>query len=98
MPKTAVDPFFATNEEPITAGRSAAAIVPSDTADLPHVTSSIYVGGAGNLVVLMADPGSIDSATVTFTAVPVGTVLQIQARRVMATGTTATNLVAIWSQ
>src|SRR5262245_39972441 len=94
--KTATDPFFGTNNEPIQAGRNAAAVTPSDTADLVHVTSAIYVGAAGNLTVVMANERS-DASTVTFAAVPVGTVLQLQVRRIMLTGTTANNIVAIWS-
>ena len=33
---------------------------------------------------------------VTFTAVPVGTFVPVQVLRVFATGTTATNIVALW--
>jgi hypothetical protein len=34
--------------------------------------------------------------TVTFTAVPQGVMLAIRASRVLATGTTAANLVGVW--
>ena len=71
---------------------NAAAITPSDTTDLAVVTRGVYVGGAGNITVNMADTG----AAVLFTAVPVGTILPIAISRVKATGTTATALVAIW--
>lgn len=65
------------------------AIVPSDTVNLPVPVDSIYVGGAGNITVLMPD-----GTTVLYTALPVGTQLRVpQPVRVMSTGTTATLLV-----
>lgn len=67
------------------------AIVPSDTAPLPFATKAIYVGGAGNLAVLAVE----DTAPVTLAGIPAGTVIRIRAASVLATGTTATNLVAL---
>ena len=72
--------------------RNAFAIVPSDTASLKKVTRSIYVGGVGDISVILAD----ESAAVTFVAVPVGTLLPIRAKLVRASGTTATSLVGLW--
>lgn len=74
------------------------AITTSDTADLPRytrtgqLTDAIYVGGAGNIVVVQAD-----NTTVTLTAAIVGQMYPVAARRINATLTTATNLVA-WYQ
>ena len=70
--------------------REAVAITTSNTDDIA-TTMAIYVGGAGNLKVDMKGGN-----TVTFTAVPVGTVLEIKATRVYATGTTATNLLGLY--
>jgi len=70
-----------------------AAVTPSDTAgsgDLVYVSRAIYVGGAGNLIAI-----TTQDTEVTFTAVPVGTVLSIRAKRIKATGTTATNIVSL---
>lgn len=67
---------------------TAQAITTSDTA--PNVFTRIYVGGAGNLKVT-TESGNV----VTFSAVPVGTVLPIRTSLVWATGTTATNLVGL---
>lgn len=65
-------------------------ITPSDTAPISGGASrGIYVGGAGDLVV--GTPG----APVTLKAVPTGSILPIQTNFVMATGTTATNIVAL---
>jgi len=68
----------------------AAAVTPSDTANL-KAESIIYVGGAGNLAII-----TIEGETVTFLGMTAGTVLPVWTYRVMATNTTATNLVAIW--
>lgn len=72
------------------AAHSAAAITPSDSADIP-VTRALYVGVTGNIAVRMAD----DENDITFTNVPVG-VFPIQALRVLSTGTTATELIALY--
>lgn len=69
---------------------NAAAVVPADAVDLSDVTRAVYVGGAGNLLCTI---GGVD---VTFSAVPVGTVLRIRTSRIKATGTTASLMVALW--
>lgn len=69
----------------------AAAVTPSDTTDLATSSRFLYVGGAGDVIVT-----TTGGETVTFKAVPVGTVLPVRASRVLATGTTATNLVSMW--
>lgn len=64
------------------------------TSDSTRVTCrAIYVGGAGNIAV---SPDGSTAATV-FTAVPVGSILQValEQGRIMATSTTATLLVAL---
>lgn len=69
----------------------AEAVTPSDTvAFTKGLCRAIYVGGAGNVTVVM------DGVATLFTAVPVGTILPVQATRVDATGTTATALVALF--
>ena len=70
---------------------NAVAIVKDDVAYLPFFTRAIYVGGAGDIAVLMKG----DSNPVTFKAVPAGTVLKVRAAQVLSTGTTATNLVGL---
>lgn len=69
----------------------AVAITPHDTNTIEN-TRGIYVGGAGNVTLKFAD----SAAAVTLVAVPVGTFLPVQAVMVLATGTTATNLVALY--
>lgn len=67
------------------------AITPSDTTDLPVGVRAVWVGGAGAISVILAD----DANPITLSAVPAGTLLPIMARRVRATGTTATLLVGL---
>ena len=69
----------------------ARAILPSDTSDLPQVTRALYVGGDGDLAVVMR--GGED---VTFADVSGGTLLPIRVSRVLAAGTTATGIVGLW--
>jgi hypothetical protein len=67
------------------------AITPSDSTNLSPPTRYLYVGGAGDLAVKALD----DTAAVTLKAVPVGTLIPVRAVRVMATNTTATNIVGL---
>lgn len=71
--------------------QNAAAVTPSDGADLATASRGLYVGGAGDVSIV-----TVGGATVTFAAVPGGTILPVRAARVRATGTTATNLIAMW--
>lgn len=66
-------------------------ITPSNTVVLPHDTRAIYVGGAGNLNVTLANGTGVQ-----FQAVPVGTILPIAAKYVAAVGTTATYLIGLY--
>lgn len=53
---------------------------------------ALYVGSAGNVAITAMG----DIAAVTLSAVPAGTLLPIACKLVMATNTTATNLVALF--
>ena len=67
-----------------------AAITPHDTNDLPALTQGVWVGGAGNVAGVLGD-----GRVLTFTGVLAGTLLPMAFKRINATGTTATNLVAL---
>lgn len=67
----------------------ATAVTPSDTTDL-GAPRWLYVGVTGDVAIQMHG----DDAAVTHTAVPAGTVLPVRAKRVFATGTTASGIVA----
>jgi hypothetical protein len=66
-------------------------VVPSDSALAPVGTKSLYIGTTGNVTVLMRGAAT----PFTFTAVPAGAELAISPAKIMATGTTATNIVAM---
>lgn len=66
------------------------AIVPADDSDFSLPTRGLYVGGGGTLVLTM-----IGGETVSFVAVGAGTILPVRARRVLQTGTTATDIVGL---
>lgn len=69
---------------------NAAAITPSDSADL-STPMMIWVNGAGTVAVIPAGGQS----TVTYT-MPAASVVPVRVKRVLATGTTATGLVGHW--
>lgn len=79
------------SNDPAAPASDAAAITPHEVNELEAVTRGIYVGGAGNIVLITAT-----GRTVTFTNVPAGSILPIAVRQVKAIGTTATALVALW--
>lgn len=67
----------------------AKAVTPSDSTNLSGVRA-LYIGVSGDVAIMA--PGS--GTAVTFKSVAVG-ILPVQCRRVMATGTTATDIVAL---
>jgi hypothetical protein len=70
----------------------ASAVTTSNSTIYEQPTRALYIGGAGNLTVDMADGGS----SVLFVGVPAGTLLPIQVTRIYATATTATSIVALY--
>ena len=87
--------FFASNSEGLDSpADNYYAITPSDSADLPFRPRAIYVGTGGNLVLREQQGGG--GTAVTFTNVPNGAVLPVRAWRVVATGTTASNIVGLY--
>jgi hypothetical protein len=69
-------------------------ISPHNSNELARHSSALYVGGAGTLSVVMSNTRNSNTA-LSFT-VPAGTVLPIRVKRVNATGTTATNIIALY--
>lgn len=67
------------------------AITPSDSADLALGTTWIYAGGAGTIkLTCVDDPGNHSGVSITVVA---NQFVKVAARRVYATGTTATPLI-----
>ena len=83
MAKTNFSPTF-----PMFPG-DAASVTPSDTNSFPP--SVLFVGGVGNVTILTAQ-----GSTVLFFSVPGGSIIPVQATKVLATGTTASNIVRIF--
>ncbi|HBY59942.1 MAG TPA: hypothetical protein DEH78_08965 [Solibacterales bacterium] len=71
-----------------------AAVTPSDSTTFSPVPRALYVGGTGDLTVIGA--GDDTGTPVTFSTVPAGTLLPIAVSKVMATGTSASNIVAVY--
>lgn len=70
----------------------ASAVTTSDSTIYQQPTRALYIGGSGNITVDMADGGT----SVLFVGVLSGTILPIQVTRIYATGTAATNIVALY--
>ncbi|MER2263888.1 spike base protein, RCAP_Rcc01079 family [Methylobacterium oxalidis] len=68
---------------------NAAEITPSDTNDLDVVPRALLIGTAGDLKIQM-----LGGQTVTLKVQ--ATLYPIRVRRILATGTTASNIVACW--
>ena len=66
----------------------AAAVTTNDATDLPEVTLALYIGTAGTLKVTMMDGSVVSYAAVTAGRHP------LRVKRVWATGTSATGIVA----
>lgn len=87
--------------------RRAIPVTPSDTKDVTNATGdnapcyakALYIGVTGDVTVVTAgDNGNALAGTaVLFKAHPVG-YMPVQVRRVMATGTAATNIVGLYDQ
>lgn len=70
--------------------RGAFAVSASDSVNFTVAARALYIGGAGDVAVVMAT-GDV----VTFKAVPAGTVLPVRCTRVNSTNTSATDIVGL---
>jgi hypothetical protein len=69
---------------------NAVAVTPDDDDDLASVARALYVGVSGDVAVIFAD----GTAAVTLTGLAGGVWHPIRVKRVLATGTDATNIMA----
>ena len=74
--------------DPVEAGY---AITPSDTVELTIKTRAIYVGTGGDLTVVL-----LSGDEVAFVSVPDGTLLPIQVKQVLSTGTDAEDILGLY--
>lgn len=79
-----------TKLSPIAPFTHGAAVTKSDSTVLAP-TRALYIGGVGDVTVIMKD-----GASVLFTAVPTGTMLHVSVTKVMSTGTGATAIAALY--
>lgn len=86
-----MDPFESTIDSPIAPAQKCFAIAPHDSAELPLVTKSIYIGQGGDLALLSLR----GETSVIFRNLPDGMLLDVRARRILATGTTASDIVGL---
>jgi hypothetical protein len=75
---------------PLKPFQNGSTVTTSDSADIPE-TRAVFVGGAGNLTVILAGGGQV-----TFNALTAGTLLDIAVKRILTTGTTATLILALY--
>lgn len=66
-------------------------VTPADGSNLTHAARALFVGGAGDIRV-----DTLGGDTVTFASVLAGSILPVRVLKVYSTGTTATNLVAVY--
>lgn len=66
-------------------------VAPDDAAPLAHVSRALFVGEAGTLAVRLAD-----GTDLVFANLPAGALLPIRVSHVLATGTSAAGVVALW--
>lgn len=70
---------------------NAYSVTPNNTTDLPFATRAFYVGGAGDVKI-----DTVGGDTVTLVGCLAGSYHPIRIKRVYLTGTTATNIIALY--
>ncbi|MCU6454362.1 hypothetical protein LPN01_09745 [Sphingomonas sp. A2-49] len=76
-------------------GERAKAVAPSDTVDLTETPKALYVGTGGDIA-MIGDNEATGAAAVVWRNVPAGAIVPFRPRRVLATGTTAADMLAIY--
>ena len=79
------------SDSPSSPARTCFAVTPSDSAELSIVTKALYIGTGGDLAIVPVD----GTGPVTFRNLPDGGMLDVRVRAVLATGTTAADLVGL---
>lgn len=85
------DSFNGFADSPMAPAQTCFAITPADSTLLPHVTKGIYIGTGGTVVLVPMRGG----APVTFVNVASGSILDVRATAVHATGTTAADMIGL---
>jgi hypothetical protein len=84
---------FDTNEISLNSpAANSLAITPHDTNELAYVSRGLFVGTGGNIALKLDN----DSSSVILYNVQNGCVLPLRAKLILSTGTTASNIVALY--
>ena len=86
-----IDSFAQHADSVFAPARAPYAVSPSDADPLPVVPKALYVGTGGDVVLR----GAGAAADVTFRNIASGALIDVRASHVRATGTTATDIVAL---
>ena len=86
------DPYRNTFESATNQARQAVEVTPSDGTDLAQYAKALYIGVSGDLTIIPLE--AEDDTGVLFKDHPAG-YMPVMVRRVLATGTSATNIVAL---
>ena len=86
------DPFVSHETALSSPARNGFSITPNDGIDLSVVCRSLFIGGGGDVSIILAN----DSSSVVFKNIPTGSVLPVFAKRVEATLTTATDILGLY--
>lgn len=80
----------------INSAQRSVAVTPSDATNFPDgVCQGLWIGVGGTINYIPYDPSKAAGGTAVATTVPAG-LFPVQAKRVNATGTTATGIVALY--
>ena len=88
MPK---DNFQSSSDSVIAPAQFCFDVSPSDSEELQLVTKAIYVGEGGDVTLRAVD----NASEVTFRNVPSGAILDVRVAAVLATGTSASQIVGL---
>lgn len=68
------------------------AVIPDDNVVLDPVPTQLFVGTGGKIKILLCD----DTNPVIFMAVPTGSILRVRAKKIYASDTNASNILALY--
>ena len=91
MPVVATDNFATSRAGIDSPATRCFAITKSDTDELAFVTNYLYIGGAGNVAVILEG----DDDSVVLTGLAVGVLHKLRVKKVMSSNTTATAIVGL---
>ncbi len=86
------DPFKSHETALTSPARNGFSVTPDDGTDLSGICRSVFIGGAGDVSVILVG----DSSSIMFKNIPAGAVLPVSVKRVEATLTTATDIVGLY--